>query len=42
MQEILGCFKKLAKVGLTVNCGDKIQRHLFPFFDILSGDYEEQ
>ncbi|KIP02234.1 hypothetical protein PHLGIDRAFT_79424, partial [Phlebiopsis gigantea 11061_1 CR5-6] len=42
MSEILGCFKKLASLGLTIHCGDDIIRRFFPFFDILAGDYEEQ
>ena len=29
-------------MGCWVRCGDKVERHLFPFVFILSADYEEQ
>jgi hypothetical protein len=39
---LLSSIATYSLTGCWVQCGDKIQRHLFPFIFILSGDYEEQ
>lgn len=32
----------LSKWGLTVHCGDQVERCFYPFGNIFAGDYEEQ
>jgi Plavaka transposase len=40
--KLLESIAKYSVTGCWVECGDKIQRHLFPTVLILSADYEEQ
>ena len=39
---LLESIHEYSKVGCWVECGDGVQRHLFPMVFILSADYEEQ
>ncbi|KIJ98243.1 hypothetical protein K443DRAFT_133505 [Laccaria amethystina LaAM-08-1] len=39
---LLESIQEYSKVGCWVECGDGVQRHLFPMVFILSADYEEQ
>jgi hypothetical protein len=40
--KLLETIAKYSVTGCWVECGDKVQRHLFPTVLILSADYEEQ
>lgn len=41
-EKLLDSIKEHSKTGFAVNCGDTMERLLFPFVVILSADYEEQ
>ncbi|GJF00191.1 hypothetical protein PsYK624_164700 [Phanerochaete sordida] len=41
-EKILESIALLSRVGFPVQCGDGIERILYPFIHILSADYEEQ
>jgi hypothetical protein len=41
-RKLLESIKDYSFVGCGVDCGDKIERLLFPFVYILASDYEEQ